>query len=83
MSGQYGDITNNETWTIDFCDTMDNIDQPIPHREQECPSQKGFTLIMMSTWVMTMFIVPVSSAETDRSGDMAGLTGTGRLLFQV
>jgi hypothetical protein len=39
---------------------MDSIDQPDPGRTQKCPPEKGFALIMMSAWVMPMFIVPVS-----------------------
>ena len=63
MLAQYGNSTEHESGTQDFCDTMDSIDQPDPDREQECPPEKGLALIMMSAWVMPMFIVPVSSSR--------------------
>lgn len=49
---------------MDFCNSMDSIDQPDPTRKQECPPEEGFGLVMMSAWVMPYFIVPVSGAET-------------------
>ena len=45
---------------MDFCQSMDSIDQPDRHGKRDCPPAKGFGLIMMSAWVMPMFIVPVS-----------------------
>ena len=39
---------------------VDSIEQPDPDREQDCPPEKGWALIMMSAWVYPMFIVPVS-----------------------
>lgn len=68
MFAQYGNSTEGETGKFPFCHIMDSIDQPIPHHEHDCPPQKGFALIMMSAWVMPMFIVPVSLRRVNMSG---------------
>lgn len=61
---------DHESGSVDFCTSMDSIEQlpplyshfPDSHpRTQSCPPEKGYALIMMSAWVMPMFIVPVSS----------------------
>lgn len=66
FSTHYGNNTEQEGDTVEFCGSMDSIDQPDPNRKQDCPPEKGFALIMMSAWVMPMFFVPVSLACTDR-----------------
>ena len=45
---------------MDFCESLDHIDQPFRHGSEECPPEKGYAMISMSAWVMPMFIVPVS-----------------------
>ncbi len=59
--GRYGNSTESEGGKMDWCGGfIDGIDQPVGHREEECPPVKGWGLVMMSCWVMPMFIVPVS-----------------------
>ncbi len=56
---------------MDWCGGfIDSIDQPDRNRKHDCPPEKGFGLIMMSCWVMPMFIAPVSLLihETDMCG---------------
>ena len=62
---RYGSSSEHESGSVDFCTSMDSSDQPPPYphshrRPHSCPPEKGFALIMMSAWVMPMFIVPVS-----------------------
>lgn len=45
---------------MDFCHSLDSIDQPNREGTDECPPKEGFAVITMSAWVMPMFIVPVS-----------------------
>ena len=60
-TARYGNSTESESGTMDWCKGfIDSIDQPDPHRQHDCPPEKGFGLIMMSSWVWPMFIVPVS-----------------------
>lgn len=75
---RYGNSTEHETGTMDFCESLDSIDQPGRHGQPDCPPEKGFALIKMSAWVMPMFIVPVSIRFSwiDISGKLfARLTG--------
>ncbi|MCJ1266874.1 Phosphatidylglycerol/phosphatidylinositol transfer protein [Lobaria immixta] len=55
---RYGNSTEHETGTMDFCESLDSIDQPGRHGQPDCPPEKGFALLKMSAWVMPMFIVP-------------------------
>ena len=78
---RYGNSTESEGGTMDFCGAfIDSIDQPGPRRKHDCPPKKGFGLIMMSCWVMPMFIVPVSllTYETDMCGNYDVLIRTNR-----
>ena len=59
-TARYENYTEPAHGTLDFCHTMDSIDQPGGPREHDCPPQKGFALVMMSYWVQPMYIVPVS-----------------------
>lgn len=69
---------------MDFCNSLDSIDQPDRHRAHECPPEKGFALIMMSAWVMPMFIVPVRMlASAAMCGRQDRLTGLGTVLLQI
>ena len=66
---------------MDWCGAfIDSIDQPDRHRKYDCPPEKGFGLIMMSCWVMPMFIVPVSLLvhETNMYRTPDGLTRMNR-----
>ncbi|KAI9794423.1 MAG: Phosphatidylglycerol/phosphatidylinositol transfer protein [Peltula sp. TS41687] len=58
MLSRYGNSSEHESGTLDFCESIDSIDQPDRDRERECPPEKGDALITMSAWVMPMFIVP-------------------------
>lgn len=72
-TARYGNSTESEGGTMDICKGfIDSIDQPGRHRNHDCPPEKGFGLIMMSFWVMPMFLVPVSLLihEMDICGDM-------------
>ena len=76
---RYSNSTEHESGTMDFCKSLDSIDQPIrQHRTHGCPPEAGPALVMMSAWVMPMFIVPVSllacSAllRADRGGKSQG-----------
>lgn len=58
-TARYGNSSEFESGTLDWCKGfIDSIDQPDPHRQHDCPPEKGFGLIMMSSWVWPMFIVP-------------------------
>lgn len=84
---RYGNSTEHETGTMDFCESLDSIDQPGRHGQPDCPPEKGFALIKMSAWVMPMFIVPVSIRFRwiYISGKLFCPTDgkPGRLLFQI
>ncbi|KAI9753212.1 MAG: hypothetical protein M4579_005278 [Chaenotheca gracillima] len=58
FTARYGNSTEQETGTIDFCGSLDSLDQPDPDRKQECPPEKGFAFMSTSAWVMPMFFVP-------------------------
>lgn len=60
MTARHTDTPRNETGTWDFCAVPDSIEQPISNRKMQCPPEKGFALIMMSGWVVRMFIGPLS-----------------------
>ncbi|KAA6414703.1 MAG: hypothetical protein FRX48_01453 [Lasallia pustulata] len=56
---RYSNSTEHESGTMDFCKSLDSIDQPTrQHRTHGCPPEAGPALVMMSAWVMPMFIVP-------------------------
>lgn len=67
---RYGNSNEHETGTVDFCQSMDSVEQPGRHSKQQCPPEKGPALIMMSAWVMPMFIVPVTLLKRTGLGDM-------------
>lgn len=84
---RYGNSTESEGGRMDWCGGfIDSIDQLGRHRKHDCPPDKGFGLIMMSSWVMPMFIVPVSLLihETNVCGNLDSLIRmVGTLLFQI
>ena len=68
FSARYGNSSESETGTRDFCKCWDGISQPDPYRELECPPEKGFAYMTTSFWVMPMFIVPVRPPERIATG---------------
>ncbi len=47
---------------MDFCELVDSIDQPNPHRKHECPPEKVFALLMTSAWVTPLYIEKLVSS---------------------
>ncbi len=60
---------------MDFCESVDSIDQPDPHRKHECPPVKGFALLMISAWVTPLYIEKLVSFLLTAKAIMADMTG--------
>jgi hypothetical protein len=46
--------------TVAFCDVMDSIEQPDPHRQKQCPPEKGFAIMSAHIWDIKWFVGDVS-----------------------